>query len=59
MQDSSLFEIQHILPEIVLSVFGMAVILLDTFLSKAHRYVGLASLPWLAYWSPRYRHCSW
>ena len=37
MQDSSLFEIQHILPEIVLSVFGMVVILLDTFLSKAHR----------------------
>jgi len=38
MQDSSLFEIQHILPEIVLSVFGIAVILIDTFLSKAHRY---------------------
>jgi len=37
MQDSSLFEIQHILPEIVLSLFGIAVILVDTFLSKAHR----------------------
>ncbi|MFN8008683.1 MAG: NADH-quinone oxidoreductase subunit N [Terriglobia bacterium] len=38
MQDSSFFEIQHILPEIVLSVFGIAVMLLDTFLSKANRY---------------------
>jgi NADH-quinone oxidoreductase subunit N len=38
MQDSSLFEIQHILPEIVLTVFGIAVILIDSFSSKAHRH---------------------
>jgi NADH-quinone oxidoreductase subunit N len=38
MQDSSFFLIQHILPEIVLSIFGIAVILVDTFLSKANRY---------------------
>jgi NADH-quinone oxidoreductase subunit N len=38
MQDSTLFEIQHILPEIVLSVFGIAVILIDSFLPKPHRH---------------------
>ena len=38
MQDSSLFEIQHVLPEIILSAFGIAVLVVDTFLSRANRY---------------------
>src|SRR3990172_8756155 len=38
MQDSSLFVIQHILPEIVLSAFAIAILLVDTPMSKANRH---------------------
>ena len=39
MQGSLAFEIQHIFPEIALSVFGIFILLLDTFLPKSKRHV--------------------
>jgi len=39
MQGSLALEIQQIFPEISLSIFGIAIILLDTFLPKSKRHV--------------------
>jgi len=39
MQGSLAFEIQQIFPEIALSAFGIAILLLDTFLPKSKRHV--------------------
>ena len=39
MEGSLAFEIQQIFPEIALSAFGIAILLLDTFLPKSKRYV--------------------
>ena len=39
MQGSLAFEIQHIFPEITLSLFGIAIILLDTLLPRSKRHV--------------------
>lgn len=39
MQGSLLHEIQQVLPEIVLSLFGTVILLLDTFLPKPRRHV--------------------
>ncbi len=45
MQGSFALEIQQILPEIVLSVFGIVVLLVDTFIPKAKQHVlGTVSL---------------
>ncbi|MCI0627445.1 MAG: NADH-quinone oxidoreductase subunit N [Acidobacteria bacterium] len=42
MQGSLALEIQQVFPEIILSVFGIAIILLDTFLPKSERHIATA-----------------